>query len=172
MYRITKSSERKDINFKAFVTVLLGLALVTMIPITDIAYAKPKFDQSTLGKHCSNLNSIIQSLLAKQSYLKSQGSDLNTSDQNALNQAMDSYMTDCREKYGYPSREVNPKLEDLSTLDENTVVEQTDEPQTPKQGLPDITQDDKVIDDSEQQIPSSSEPDMPENTIEDSQVTQ
>ncbi len=172
MYKITNPYEHKDNSFKALLTVLLGVALVTTIPIADIAYAKPKFDQSTQGKHCSNLNSIIGSLLAKQSQLRGQGQDLSPSDQNALNQAMDSYMSDCYQKYGYPSREVNTKGDDLPVLEEDMVLEQAEQPKSPKQGLPDINQDDMVIDDSEQQTPTSSVPDIPEINNEDTQTAQ
>lgn len=172
MYEITKSLKHRDNNFKALVAVLIGLALVTMIPITDIIYAKPKFDQSTLGKHCSNLNSIINALLAKQSHLRSQGQDLSASDRNSLNQAIDEYMSNCYQKYGYPSREVNPKVDDLPIIEEDMVLEQTEQPESPKQGLPDISQDDMVIDDSEQQTQPSSEPDIPEINNEDVQTAQ
>ncbi len=154
---------------KAFASIAVCMALIVSIPLIDTTYAKPKFDSTALGKQCSNLNSIINALLAKQSQLRGQGSDLSASDQNALNQATDSYMTSCYEKFGYPAREVNPKLDDLPVIDEDMVIEQTDQPQTPKQNLPDITTDDMVIEQTEQTNPQSS--DVPPNTtIENSEV--
>ncbi len=157
-----------DLYSKAFASIAVCMALIVTIPLIDTTYAKPKFDSTAIGKQCSNLNSIISALLAKQSQLRGQGSDLSASDQNALNQAMDSYMTSCYEKFGYPAREVNPKLDDLPVIEEDMVMEQTDQPETPKQNLPDITTDDMVIEQTEQTNPQSSDP--PNTTIENSEV--
>ena len=77
-------------------------------------------------------------------------------------------MSSCYEKFGYPAREVNPKLDDLSTIDEDMVLEQTEEPQNPKQGLPDIATDDTVLEQTEQTNPQSSDP--PNTTIENNEV--
>lgn len=161
---------------KAFVSIMLGLVLIVMIPISDIAYSKPpKFDPSPQGKHCSSLYDVIQSLLAKQSQLKSQGSDLSASDQATLAQANDEYMTDCKDKYGYPTRAVNPKGGDLSAIDEDMVLEQTDQPQSPKHGLPsNVNQDDMaVLDDSVQQTtqPLSADSALTENTMKEGQAS-
>ncbi len=163
---MTNISESFHQSHKAFVSVAVCLALIVSIPIIDTTYAKPKFDSTALGKQCANLNSIISALLAKQSQLRGQGSDLSASDQNSLNQAMDSYMTSCYEKFGYPAREVNPKSGDLPVIEEDMVLEQTDQSETPKQNLPDITTDEMVIEQTEQTNPQNSEP--PDTTIENS----
>lgn len=158
-----------DLFSRGFASIAVCMALIVTIPLIDTTYAKPKFDSSALGKQCASLNDVISALLAKQSQLRGQGSDLSTSDQNALNQAMDSYMTSCYDKFGYPAREVNPKLDDLPTIEEDMVVEQTDQVETPKQNLPDITTDDMVLEQTEETTPQNS--DSPPNTpIENGEV--
>ena len=169
---MNRNTYTRELNFhlpsKVFASIVLVLSVVIMIPITEIASGAPKFDPSPQGEYCSSLYSIIQSLLVKQAQLKNQGSNLSASDQNALNQATDEYMRECREKYGHPSRDVNPKIEDLSNLNEDMVLEQTEEPQTPKQGLSDITPGDMVIEQTEQTNPQNSDP--PNTTIENNEV--
>ena len=160
---------KPDLYSKAFASIAVCMALIVTIPLIDTTYAKPKFDSTALGKQCSNLNSIINALLAKQSQLRGQGSDLSASDQNSLNQAIDSYMTSCYDNYGPPAREVNPKFDGLPVIEEDMVLEQTAQPETPKQNLPDITTDDMVIEQTEQTNPQSSN--VPPNTpIENSEV--
>ncbi len=154
---------------KAFASIAVCMALIVTIPLIDTTYAKPKFDSTALGKQCASLNDIISALLAKQSQLKAQGSDLSASDQNALNQAMDSYMSSCYEKFGYPAREVNPKSGDLPVIEEDMVLEQTDQSETPKQNLPEITADDMVLEQTEQTNPQN--PDVsPTTSIENNEV--
>jgi hypothetical protein len=117
------------------VGLIIGFALILMIPISDTAFAKPNFGSSTQGKQCSMLYDTIDGLSNKEKYLKSQGKTLSDSDRNALNQAIDEYMRDCR---GYGMLQQNPKL-DGGIIDNNDMVlEQPEQSSPPKSQLPEI----------------------------------
>lgn len=110
--------------FSGSVGVLLGFALILMIPLSDTALAKPNFGSSTQGKQCSMLYDTIDGLSNKAKDLKSQGKTLSDSDRNALNQAIDEYMRDCRD---YGMLQQNTKLSGAPD-DNEAVLEQPEQP--------------------------------------------
>ena len=100
MYKQNKNTNKKSLQI--LTGLLLGFAMVAMIPISD-SFAKPKFDNTSLGKGCSDTWDKIMKLRAKKA---AQGGELSLQDSRDLNNAESNYKSVCAGIYGSLPREI------------------------------------------------------------------
>ena len=108
---LNKNTNKKSLQI--LTGLLLGFAIVAMIPISDTLAAKPKFDNSTLGKGCSSAWDIVIKLRAKRA---AQGGELSLKDSRDLNNAEANYNSVCAGIYGSLPRDI-PFESDIPTGD-------------------------------------------------------
>jgi hypothetical protein len=121
--------------------LLLGLAMVLMIPISDMVLAKPNFGGSTLGKGCSSLWDDVIKLRAKKA---AQGGTLNQKDASDLGNAESNYKSICAGVFGSLPLEVAESPE-LPVVEENAVEDKPEE-QQPGKIVEDIPQQEEQND--------------------------
>jgi hypothetical protein len=96
--------------------IVLGLALILMIPISDTVFAKPTFDGTSVGLECSALWDEIKALKDKKA---NQGGVLNQADSSALGRAESNYKDTCAKWYDGGLPMVNPGFARFITLKTN-----------------------------------------------------
>jgi hypothetical protein len=108
--------------------LLLGFAMVFMVPISDSVLAKPNFGGSTLGKGCSSLWDDVMKLRGKKA---AQGGTLNQKDATDLGNAESNYKSICAGIFGSLPLEVATSP-DSPVVEENAVEDAPEEQQPGK----------------------------------------
>ena len=110
--------------------VVLGFALIIMIPMSQTVFAKPVFDGSDRGEFCYGLYGIITEIENKQAELKKQGKTLSQSQLQTLSQARGDYERDCSDYGNLETKPTSPQ----GNLNEDLAVEQQPSKPTSPQG--------------------------------------